>query len=49
MRMTKEEIKIVTFVLVALLVGAATKSYRHAHPEPQKITPVPKRGHPRPW
>ncbi|MGB8167652.1 MAG: hypothetical protein WCF18_09175 [Chthoniobacteraceae bacterium] len=49
MRMTKDEIKIVTFFLVALLVGAATKSYRQSHPEPPKSTPIPKRGHPRPW
>ncbi len=49
MRMTKDEIKIVTFFLVALLVGAATKSYRQSHPEPLKSTPIPKRGHPRPW
>jgi hypothetical protein len=47
--MTKDEIKIVTFVLVAFLVGAATKSYRRAHPEPQKSTPIPKHGHSRPW
>lgn len=49
MRMTKDEIKIVTFALIALLVGAATKSYRRAHPESPKSTPIPKHGHPRPW
>ncbi len=49
MRMTKDEIKIVTFMLVALLVGAATKSYRQAHPERKMSTPLPKRGNPRPW
>ncbi len=49
MRMTKDEIRIVTFFLVALLVGAATKSYRQTHPEPPKSTPIPKRGPPRPW
>ena len=49
MRMTKDEIKIVTFTLVALLVGAVTKSYRQTHPEPPKSTPIPKHGAPRPW
>ncbi len=49
MRMTKDEIKIVTFFMAALLVGTATKSYRQTHPEPPKSTPIPKRGNPRPW
>ncbi len=49
MRMTKDEIKIVTFFLVAMLVGAAAKSYRKAHPETPKSTPIPKRGYPRTW
>jgi hypothetical protein len=40
--MTKDEIKIVTFVLLALVVGAATKSYRDSHPESPKSTPLPK-------
>ena len=49
MRMTKDEIKIVTFLIVALLVGAITRSYRRAHPEPQMSTPPPKNWHPRHW
>ena len=47
MRMTKDEIKIVTFFLAALLIGAATKSYRETHPEQPKSTPIPKRGYSR--
>jgi hypothetical protein len=45
--MTKDEIKLVTFVLVALLAGAATKYYRRAHPQLPMSTPLPKHGAPR--
>ena len=32
MRLTADEIKLVVFVLLALLVGAAAKHYRATHP-----------------
>ena len=32
MKLTTDEIKLVVFVLIALLVGAATKHYRTNHP-----------------
>jgi hypothetical protein len=40
--MTKDEIRLVTFVVAALLVGAATKHYRKQHPEPVIVTPPPR-------
>ncbi len=42
MRLTGDEIKLVTFVLVALLVGATTKYYRGQHPPSLMSTPLPK-------
>lgn len=42
MRMTADEIKLVTFLLVALLAGAATKHYRATHPRPVSSTPAPR-------
>jgi len=43
MKMTRDEIKLVTFVLVALFLGAIVRHYRHTHPAPipPKITPAP--------
>lgn len=44
MRLTKDEIKLVAFLLAALLVGTVTKFYRHAHPQILMSTPIPKHG-----
>ena len=41
MRLTTDEIKLLTFILVALLAGAATKYYRTQHPRPLPATPPP--------
>jgi hypothetical protein len=46
--MTRDEIKLVAFVLTALVVGAATKYYRHGHPAAPASTPPPKYGAVRP-
>lgn len=48
MRMTSDEIKVVTFVIVALLIGAATKRYRQLHPRVFMSTPIPKGEYVRP-
>ena len=46
MKLTTDEIKLVVFVLLALLVGAAAKHYRSSHPislpPAHHRTPVPK-------
>ena len=42
MRLTSDEIKLVTFVLLAVLAGAATKYYRTEHPRPAISTPTVK-------
>lgn len=42
MRMTTAEIKLITFVMLALLIGASAKSYRTKHPRSQMSTPPPK-------
>lgn len=42
MRMTKDEIKLVTFMVTALLVGAVTKHYKALHPQPMMSTPLPR-------
>jgi len=34
--LTREEKKVIAFVLIAFLLGAATKHYRDAHPQPQQ-------------
>ncbi|MDB6150700.1 MAG: hypothetical protein JWQ44_2148 [Chthoniobacter sp.] len=44
MRLTTDEIKLLTFVLVAVIAGAATKYYRNQHPRPLISTPVPAQG-----
>ena len=49
MRLTADEIKVVTFILVALLVGTAAKNYRSTHPEVPKASPVPRYQQHRPW
>jgi hypothetical protein len=48
MKLTADEIKLIVFVLLALLVGAAAKHYRHAQridlpPRAPHVTPVPAR------
>jgi hypothetical protein len=45
MKLTADEIRLVVFVLVALVVGAAVKNYRHRHrievpPPPTLATPA---------
>jgi hypothetical protein len=45
MKLTPDEIRLVVFVLVALVVGAAVKNYRHRHrievpPPPTLATPA---------
>jgi hypothetical protein len=44
MRMTTDEIKVVTFLITALLVGASAKYYRSLHPRPIISTPAPQIG-----
>jgi hypothetical protein len=46
-KLTADEIKLLVFVLLALLVGVATKHYRNNHPielppRPAHATPAPK-------
>lgn len=45
MRMTTDEIKLVTFVLMALLIGALTKRYHTLHPGEMFSTPRPEQHH----
>jgi len=47
--MTTDEIKVITFVLVAVLLGAWARNYRSAHPEPLKPPPVPRYKQQRAW
>ena len=47
MKLTPDEIKLVVFVLLALLVGVAAKNYRAGHPielppRPPPLTAAPK-------
>lgn len=47
MKLTADEIKLIVFVLLALLIGATAKHYRTNHPidlpaRPVQITPAPK-------
>jgi hypothetical protein len=47
MKLRADEIKLVVFVLLALLVGAAVQHYRHSHPvvlppAPARLKPVPR-------
>jgi len=42
MRMTTDEIKLITFIVLAVLAGASAKYYRIAHPRPMMSTPLPK-------
>jgi hypothetical protein len=47
-KLTADEIKLIVFVLLALLVGAAAKHYRHAQPidlppRAPHVTPAPTR------
>ena len=45
MKLTADEIKLVVFALLALLVGAAAKHYRTAHPihlPPPPASPAPR-------
>jgi len=43
MKLTPDEIRLVVFVLVSLVVGAAVKNYRHSHritvPPPPALAP----------
>jgi len=49
MRMTTDEIKVVSFTIIALMVGAFAKHYRNTHPESPKPTPVPRYQQQRSW
>jgi hypothetical protein len=45
-KLTADEIRLLAFVLLALLIGAAVKHYRNAHPidlpaRPAHVTPAP--------
>ena len=42
MRMTTDEIKLITFIVLAVLAGVSAKYYRAAHPRPIMSTPLPK-------
>lgn len=44
--MTRDEIKLVVFILVALLVGASVKYFRERDPQPEQAAPTPA---PRGW
>lgn len=41
MRMTTDEIKLITFIVFAVLAGSSAKCYRSKHPRPMVGTPVP--------
>lgn len=49
MRMTIDEIKLITFVVIAVLAGASAKFYRDRHPRPKMSTPPPKEAIGNPW
>lgn len=38
MKLTRDEVRIVIFILIALVVGAAVKSWRHREPLPVNPT-----------
>lgn len=42
MRLTKDEIILVTFALLALVIGAAVKNYRDTHRIPNTSAPSPR-------
>ncbi len=44
--MTRDEVKLVVFILVALLAGTAVKFFRESDPLPQAAAPTPA---PRGW
>jgi hypothetical protein len=40
--MTTDEIRLITFIVLAVLAGASAKYYREKHPRPKMSTPPPR-------